>query len=374
MKIGILTLPLNTNYGGILQAFALQTVLERMGHEIIILDKSPYKHLPLWKMPITYSKRIIKKYIFRKKIRIFYEYWYNKSYPIISQYTQRFIEDYIYRKEINNLSKLEKDSLDVIIVGSDQIWRKLYYPKIEDAFLEFTKSWHKVKRIAYAASFGTEKWTYSIIQTHKCKALIQKFNAVSVREDSGLKLCKKYFNTNAEHVLDPTMLLDKNDYIHIIEKQKIGQSQGNLLCYILDANSKTNFLIKKIATEKNLIPFYVNAKVDDQFAPTNKRIQPPIEKWLKGFQDADFIITDSFHACVFSIIFNKPFVVYGNPERGISRLKSFLKLFNIEQQLIFDVEKISKEQINFKITPEIQNKLKILREKSFKFLSNALNS
>lgn len=92
MKIGILTLQLHTNYGGILQAYALQTVLERMGHEVVVLNKRHHLLLPIWKWPYSYPKRIIQKYILGRGGRVFFESYYNRTYPIVSQNTELFID------------------------------------------------------------------------------------------------------------------------------------------------------------------------------------------------------------------------------------------------------------------------------------------
>lgn len=369
MKIAILTLPLHTNYGGILQAYALQTVLERMGNEVIVLGKNNHAQLPLWKMPLSYSKRILKKYVLGKKdSRVFHEQWYNKTYPIISQNTQKFIDKYIHYLTPTSLNSINPKDFDAIVVGSDQIWRPKYYSKIENAYLEFAENWD-IKRIAYAASFGTDKWEYSLSQTEKCKGLVQKFNAVSVRESAAVNLCKEHFGINALHVLDPTMLLDKNDYINLFEAAKTPKSPGNLLVYILDKTTEKTELVNKIAKEKGLLPFRVNSLVENHNTPLEKRIQPPIEQWLRGFYDADFVVTDSFHACVFSIIFGKPFIAYGNASRGLSRFNSLLKMFSLEDRLTIDSNIRQLQDIDWNV---IEKKLNHLRIESFNFLKDNL--
>ena len=337
MKIGILTLPLHTNYGGILQAYALQTVLERMGHEVFIIEKKQLPlSLPLYKMPYSYGKRIAKN-ILGHKFPIFYEQECNRERPIIRQHTDRFIRKYIHLKQYKNFSDIKESEYDAIVVGSDQVWRPKYFGsnQIEQAYLKFTKDWN-IKRIAYAASFGTDEWEYTPEQTEECKKLIQEFDAVSVREDSGVDLCKKHFNINALHVLDPTMLLDKEDYIKLFTNANVPKSKGNLLYYILDTTKEKKLLIEQIANEKKLIPFNVKAQSNNINSPISERIQPSVEQWLRGFYDAEFVVTDSFHACVFSILFNKPFIAFGNENRGISRFQSLLTSFRLNDNLLID--------------------------------------
>ena len=238
MRIGILTLPLHTNYGGILQAYALQTVLERMGHEVVVFDTPNKCPLPPFKdIPKCLLKRIVKKLLGRNQ-KIFYEYYQNnKVIPVVSQNTQRFINAYIHRKEIRDFKELVEDSYDAIVVGSDQIWRPIYFvpgwrrQSIENAFLSFTSKW-KIKRLSYAASFGTKEWEYTNEQTLKCKSLLQVFDAISVRENDGVTLCKEYFDVDPVHVLDPTMLLNEADYSIFFQKRNTPKSNGTLINYI----------------------------------------------------------------------------------------------------------------------------------------------
>ena len=369
MKIAILTLPLHTNYGGILQAYALQTVLERMGHEACLIEERRKRlHLPLWKAPLSYGKRIVKNLI-GHSFPIFYEQKRNREGPIERQYTDKFINSYIKRRIIENFSEVKEDDFDVIIVGSDQIWRPKYFTKINTAYLDFTEGWN-IKRLAYAASFGTDEWEYTPEQTEECGRLLKKFDAVSVREESGAELCQKHFNVKATHVLDPTMLLEAKDYIKLFEEANTPKSNGTLLIYILDETPQKATFIEKIANQKGLIPFRANSKVENWKTPLHERIQPPVEQWLRGFYDAEFVVTDSFHACVFSILFNKPFVVVGNIERGVSRLKSLLSLFRLGDRLI-DIN-YSIDSVEDILWEDVNSLLDYNREISRDYLINIL--
>lgn len=370
MKIGILTLRLHNNYGGILQAYALQTVLERMGHEVNVIDIKSSKSFPLWRLPLIYAKRFLMKYLFRKNVKIFLEKYERKHWPMMCQFTYEFIDKYIHRLSFDNVNDLIQEKFEAYIVGSDQVWRPGYFGKIEHAFLDFTAN-RNILRISYAASFGVDKWEYTKQQTVNCRNLIQKFNAVSVREKSGIDLCKKYLHHNAEWVLDPTMLLDREDYINLIKATNTPKSKGNLMFYLLDETPAIMDLISRISEDKRLIPFRVGSKVNDRTAPLEERIQPPLEEWLRGFFDADFVVTDSFHACVFSIIFKKQFIVIGNKERGMSRFESLLEMFGLENCLC-DVNNYNIEQGKIDYD-EVHAKLNTLRKHSITFLKTALN-
>lgn len=334
MRIGILTLPLHTNYGGILQAYALQTVLERMGHDVCLIEKKRQPlRLPLWKAPLSYGKRIIKN-LTGHPYPICFEQKINREEPLVRQNTDKFVNKYIKRRFVDDFSEIGKDDFDAIVVGSDQVWRPKYFiDGIENAYLTFAKEWN-IRRIAYAASFGTHKWEYSSEQTTSCRRLLKNFDAVSVRESSAVTLCREHLGVDVKRVLDPTMLLSTNDYMKLFDANGTPKSNGNLLCYIIDETPEKMSFVNKIAQERGLIPFRVNSKVENLIAPLQERIQPPVEQWLRGFYDADFVVTDSFHACVFSILFNKPFFVLGNEKRGLSRFSSLLGMFGMENLLV----------------------------------------
>ena len=373
MKIGIITHPLYTNYGGILQAYALQTVLERMGHEVCEVEiKRKKQRIPAWKFPISITKRLIFKYLFGKgNHKIFLERYENKVWPLISSNTRNFVDKYMHQKLVSSFLEV-KDKFDAFIVGSDQVWRYKYYPwfgnDIANVFLGFVPA--QTKKIAYAASFGTDEWEYPDNEAKRCQEFVRKFDAISVREMSGIKLCKEHLYVEASCVLDPTLLLTKDDYLSLIKQSQLEKSKGNLFCYVLDSDmSKTN-IIKNVANEKQLIPFFVNAKVSDVYALLEERIQPPVEEWLRGFYDSEFVITDSFHACVFSILFHKQFVVIGNEERGLTRFKSLLSTFGLESRLIDSSDKVNGlDVINY---DKVDEKLNELRAYSYSFLNNAL--
>ena len=373
MKIGVLALQLRYNFGGILQAYALQKTLNKLGHNAVHIDQHRYVTLGAWykKYPI-YLKRAMRKYLFGENLIVRVDVAINNTTKAIATHTDPFIDKHIKRIYTKDFSNIKKGKFDTIIVGSDQVWRPQYFfSKIENAYLEFTKGWD-VKRIAYAASFGTEEWEYSDEQTANCAALLKKFNAVSVRESSATVLCKEKLGADALHVLDPTMLLEKEDYIKLFKETDTVESDGKFFCYILDENIEKDAIISRISKEKGLTPFYVNSKYNNAEAPLEERIQQPVEKWLRAFHDAEFVITDSFHACVFSIIFNKPFIVYGNKERGFARFESLLNMFGLEDRLVSSLNE-TKTVIEKPIDwDRVNNIHKRLKEESLFFLKKNL--
>lgn len=373
MKIGILTLPLHTNYGGILQAYALQTVLERMGHEVEVIDKPDQIHRPLWRNSLTFAKRLALRAM-GKHISLNYQKEYNIRERAKRKYVNVFIQKYIKRRILDKYNKISPNDYDAIVVGSDQVWRRAYMPEnnVRIAFLDFTKGWN-IKRIAYAASFGIDYWDYNKKDTKIAKQAIKQFDAVSTREKSGVKLCEKYLNYgNAIQVLDPTMLLDKSDYEELVKKSRqTYKPNGDLMLYILDYTDEKCEFVDKVAKTLNLRPFNTNSKYEVEGASLDEIVQPPVEQWLRSFMESSFVITDSFHACVFSILFHKPFIVIGNKERGMTRIQSLLKLFGLEYKFVFDFKKCSINDIFDWCN--IDESLSKLKGKSFNYIYSKLN-
>lgn len=365
MKIAILTLPLHTNYGGILQCYALQTVLERMGHKVQVLTRPLYGNLYYIVYPMAVCKRLFKRFILGKKVTIF-----KTPYQIVRLQIDRFIHKYIHQYSRKVWTFKIANRFDMIVVGSDQVWRPLYYHPIEEAFLSFLGD-TKIKRISYAVSFGVDYCEYTKEQKEICSSLLKKFNAVSVRELSGIKLCHECFGVQAVQALDPTLLLSADDYRILIKKGKTKSTGGNMLVYMLDRTKEKEDLVKHIAEEKGFIPFWLDTDLDDETLPLEMRIKMPVEQWLRCFDDAEFILTDSFHGCVFSIIFRKQFLAIGNKERGLSRFQSLLELFSLKDRLILSPDKY-KENLSLIDYSRVQTQLHILQKQSTSFLRTNL--
>ena len=377
MKIAILTLPLHTNYGGILQAYALQQVLQGMGHEVVVIDEKKQFHFSLKRRMEMYIKGKVKRLLQGKNAIIYSPKYYKQLWAARTKYTSEFIAEHIVRKVVADISEIMEGEFDAFVVGSDQIWRARYaklFPGVRNAFLLFTKGWN-VKRISYAPSFGTDKWEYDKSDTAVCAMMAQMFDAVSVRETSGVELCKDYLNVDATHVVDPTLLLDATDYGKLV-KEDTPKGQGNLMCYVLDKGADVENILSDIAQKSSLNPFYANSQTENQKLTLEERIQPSVEQWLQGFSDAEFVVTDSFHACIFAILNRKPFVVVGNKSRGVARLESLLKMFGLEERLVYSYEDYSQRETSLRCPIDYEQVARILEEKrseAIGFLQKALS-
>ena len=376
MRIGILTLPLHTNYGGILQAYALQQVLLGMGHEAVVIDEEKQFHFSLKRRIEMYVKGKVKRLLQGKDAIIYSPEYYKQLWAARTKHTGQFIAEHITRRTVADVSDISERDFDAFVVGSDQIWRARYaqsFPGIGNAFLLFTRGW-KVKRISYAASFGTDNWEYNKADTADCALMVWTFDAISVREASGVTLCREHLGVDATLVVDPTLLLNADDYIKLIKKDT-PRSSGNLMCYVLDKGADADNILSAIAQKKSLKAFHSNSQTENHKLSLEERIQPPVEQWLQGFYDADFVVTDSFHACIFSILFGKPFVVIGNKSRGMARFESLLQMFGIEERLVYSLDDYKQREEALLRPIDYERVYRILEEKrgeATDFLKRAL--
>jgi hypothetical protein len=379
MKIGILTQPLENNYGGLLQAYALQKILKDLGHEVWTVDLPFRKTLYLDSRALM--GRIVRKYLLRNKdIEIILHEPNKKEKEIIQQHTRKFIEENIVLTDrivlVEKIDRLKKYQFDAFVVGSDQVWRPMYSPGIPTFFLDFVQNDRNIKRIAYAASFGTDEWEITPKLTEKCAKLAREFDSISVREDSGVMLCKDYLGVTAQHLVDPTLLIKKEDYIRLIENENVPIKEKTIMVYVLDQTNEKKSIIDKVKQYFNLeinsvMPASVFSK--ESRKKIEQCIYPPVTHWLRGFLDADFVVTDSFHGTVFSIIFEKPFITVVNESRGIARFKSLLKMFDLEHRLISNYEEINSQLLKEKIDySKINAILKEEQRKSLNFLTKNL--
>lgn len=380
MKIGILTLPLHANYGGNLQVWALMTVLKDMGHDAWLIDRHR-NHIPVWRLPLELAKRALLKYgarrpsiSFRKNIldRKERELYELHATRFIAEHIKPSTERFHSTKQIKR--GISRHRFDAIIVGSDQVWRREYAPTIQDYFLGFLSDGISTKRISYAASFGTDNWRLTPTQTEVCSRLLKRFDSVSVRESSGIHLCRDYLGVDAAHVLDPTLLLDAQRYLQLLpESQPLPtEKSGKLFTYLLDNEPTKLQTLDRIARYAGLTPTDVTGRLAGH-ASSKPKTAPPVERWISGLRDADFVFTDSFHGCVFSILFNRPFVTIGNPKRGLARFESLLEIFGLRNRLVTSADEVTIDLVNAPIDwDEVNRVLHEKRQSSARFLASAL--
>ncbi len=375
MKIGILTHTLSTNYGGLLQNYALQIVLKELGHNPETLNH--IEPVPCKIKILSVCSRFLRKILKGEKISI--RSWpTKKEQAIIAQNTSRFVNSYIQKTDAFNINKMNADlkrKYDAVIVGSDQVWNPRYIKAIQHFYLsDFNDD---VIKMAYAASFGSSEWMYNVKDTRACMALAQRFKAISVRESSGVDLCKANLHVDATWVLDPTLLIDRKYYEKIIANDIDERAlDGDMMVYILDKSQEKQSIIEKVAMITATTPYSIMA--EQNFREVGKVgiadcVFPSVSRWLKGFAEAKFVVTDSFHGTVFSIIFNKPFIAILNKQRGEDRFISLLRYLGLESRLVNDIsscQSVLETPIDYN---EVEQLLKIQRSFSLNFLTEGLH-
>lgn len=318
-KVGILTLPITTNYGGILQLFALYQTLQKKGYDVKYIRRRwnsvDYGNIHKFK------RWIYQTFIIRKFKKFEYKYLSNSTRKIESH------EEFV---------KLCEDFY-AIVVGSDQVWRAKNTRGVgDDYFLDIGDK--KTKRIAYAASFGIDYWDeISPNHTRRVRSLLNNFSKLTVRETSGVKICHDIFGVKAYQVLDPTLLLEKDDYIRTFGLKRNKFTSTKVLgVYLLDESIEKQKLIDEFASKYGFVVNYVNRTSLsrlDKILPKDLT-KSGIEDWLTAIYNSDFMLTDSFHGTVFSIIFNKPFYSINNVNRGSTRFESLFDYLGIQNRLI----------------------------------------
>lgn len=355
MKIALLNLPFDNNYGGNLQRYALMKVLRDMGHDVTYLflkfnPINPKLRVQIYKSIVFFIRFVVGKSSWRWANVVTPKNLYENKCKTANMFVDKYIQ---HTEPIYSIEDLNMHTgFDVFLVGSDQVWRKsISKDYLSTMFYDFLPD--SAKRVAYSVSMGSEHNELSKVEIKKLSYLYAKFSAVSVREDSALRLLEEYNWTSphAKRTLDPTLLLDKEDYINLIKAAKTQPSNGNMFCYILDPSSEKNSIINSFKEEKKMKPYYIGI---------NDKNILGIEQWLRSFMDAEFVVTDSFHGFVFSIIFNKPFFLFRNESRGNARFDSLSNLLGID----LDTTEQNWDFINRRRKQEI--------EKSLNFLHSAI--
>lgn len=364
MKIGIVTMPLCANYGGTLQNWALQQVLIRMGHEPITL-RFPVMYqgmssLHYWTkvFPMQAMRFVAHKFVGGKyEMPLAIGLWKESVRGM-----ERFVDEHINVTEyLPNLSMddVRRYGVEALIVGSDQIWRPVMYDAVKYYFLGFTGD-SDILRVAYAPSVALDKWPYKEEVTVKLRELIKKFSAVSVREASSVQLVKENLGVDAQWVLDPTMLLKKEDYIDVC-KNEPESNEPFVFAYILDMTDEKRQMAEKTAKTLGCGVRYLSAD--------KVKKEDTIEKWLANFRDAKYVITDSYHGTVFSLIFQKQFYTFYNTYRGNARMDSLKEISGLVNRFITKPVEVLGEKISYN---DVEEKLERLGEESEIFLSTNL--
>ncbi|WP_270820109.1 polysaccharide pyruvyl transferase family protein [Aeromonas sp. Y311-2] len=377
-KIGLLNFHYSDhNYGAVLQAAALADVITQLGYlpehiDFIpqkIAQKKTLRQLLVTVLAALGVKSLIKRMLGKKM--------YIKPAVLGSEVFEQFRSTWVARSEQTYTHAQQLKAIDTtyksVVVGSDQVWRpNMFVNKQQDIdayFLTFLPD--SVTRISYAASFGVDKWeeTVDAALSDRVRAAIAKFNAISVREQSGVTICRDTFGVTAQHVLDPTLLNGVEFFERVIAKAGVSKQNENVVYYKLDVDTTFISAIKHIGD-------ILQVPTEDiyyQMSEAGYRYIP-VADWLAKIRDSKFVVTDSFHCVCLAILFNKEFICFANKERGLARLQSLLLSLGIEGRLCDEQQSLSSffagcQPINYH---NVNTRLAELRIGSLAFLKDAL--
>lgn len=332
MKISIMTTALSENYGALLQTYALQRAIEKLGHEVFIYDYIDRRRITYG---MSFKKRVI--HCVWNKIRMILSFGEKK------RNFETFRKDKIKFTPLSyhNSDELKKNpgNFDLYVSGSDQIWNPEVFQYDYSYFLDFITDGRK---ISYGSSYGRAR--FSNEQRLRCESLLKDFEAISVRESSGVAITKGLFGIDSQVVLDPTLLLSKEEWLDILPKERIVKDKF-ILCYFMPGDRLVNDAIESIAQElsKNyglrIIRLGIKEYKVIKYGYKDCDICAGPYEFLQYFRDSEYVITNSFHGAAFSINFSKkaflPINMNINDENCLhDRITSLVKLLNAENMIV----------------------------------------
>lgn len=349
--VGILGVWFGCNYGSIATYYALERTISEMGLSTLMVHR-PRLGADDGRMNGRHSIRFAKEH-----------YAISESYHV---------------SEIGRLNSL----CDSFVLGSDQLWNygvtKIFG---HSYFLDFAAD--EKRKIAYATSFGSDRFLAPWPYAKEAARCMRRMDSISVREEDGVKLCRKLFGMPAVHVLDPVLMARTEILSDLAEKSARRQESPYLAAYILDPTPQKRAAILGISEKLGLSMVNMLDGWYNKFPENRKKLnlentieKLQVEEWLCYIKHSDFVITDSFHGTCMAILFQKPFIAIGNPQRGTSRFESLLTSLKLTDRYVEDAEEIWKpekkkllESVDYAATNEI---LKKERDFSRQWLRDAL--
>lgn len=346
MLIGILTFHWATNYGAVLQTYALQTALRKYGAQATVIDYYPKRLKPSFAGCFyTRHQKKIKKNIL--------QYIKEKR---IERFRRSRLHRTAYCRDSRKINELE-NNFDCYICGSDQVWNEWFVRKGNKRtdfvyFLDFVPA---DKIIAsYAASFGTAEYPADLLP--EVRKNLERFDFLSLRENSGLELVRTLGFENACLVPDPTLLLEKDDYKQLINRNEPKRRRYAFSYILHDRENDAKALLEAISENNIDIRSCAAGGISD---------------WLSCIYYSDIVITNSFHGIVFSIIFEKPFVAILIKKSGMNdRIITLLSRLGLENRIYRGDASVISENIDWNI---VAPKLEAFRNEGKRYIQRILS-
>ena len=380
MKVGLCLAYKGVNYGMLLQAYATQRVIERLGYETEIIEytRTDYKHIRFTPyLPFLYIHEL-KKRIKKKRDKTVLDEIHQNNVCERKAVSNQFIEErLLHRVKIQGIEALEKHALQYngVLVGSDQIWPP------DAAFGNFTTlrfAPDSMNKISYATSLGVS--SYPFWCKSSAKNFLKRINHISVREEQGKKIINGICDVPVQVVLDPTYLLTYEEWLELIPDERLIDGKY-ILCYFLGATLEHKKLARAYADKHGLKLVSVLSTesvsdIDTSYADVVITGYGP-DKFVNLIRHSEVVMTDSFHGVAFSVINKKQFYVFyrtlvGSKGSRNSRIDNILNTWDVKHRLVLNdsnVNGFSDQPIDYDI---VDNILSEKRKESMSFLVKAL--
>lgn len=367
MKIDIITLHRVRNYGSSLQTLATQQILEKLGCQAEIIDYYPerYTSFGLLKRLKYKSDKLAKNPILLFGARVIISFSYIKKKIVFDSFLKRYIKmtPKTYRSEKELLDDMPV--ADAYCTGSDQVWNSHWNEGVDrPLYLSFVPE--NKYRFSYAASIGNSELSKN--EAEEVKPMLALYKHITVRENTGIDIMNSMGLNNVQQMLDPTLLFKGEQWQKYTSDRF--KNKKYVVTYNLHHDKRIDDYAMKVAQANGLKVYNITYNIHDIIRKGTIKWCPKIEEYLGLIRDAQYVITDSFHATVFSILFNKKFMVI-YPEQASSRIRSILELLNLQDrgcEDMPDVKQVMKD-IDFS---NIDNILDIERERAVTYLKNVV--
>lgn len=372
MKASVITLHTVDNYGSVMQTYATQQILKKCGYDVEFVDYWRRDNLPQSRAERMLEGSTLQKlkplwgindFTRRATVSILKSVLEKQKSPM-----WKFLEERVNLTKVRYCSydelKSDPPMADVYITGSDQVWNSIWNKGIDPAYyLDFAPTGKP--RIAFSASIGREQLDAEEIP--ETKRLLQKYSAISVREQSAVELLES-MDIKSTLVLDPTLMLEADEWRKLAAKQK--KEKPYILIYQLNPNPQMDQYAERLAQKKNWEVVRIGFGRSDRQKGVRCVMMPSVEEFLGLFCDSACVLTDSFHATAFSLNLGTDFISI-LPGRFGTRIESITKLTRTENRILSSYDDLT--VIDGDIDKEnIQNIFAVERKKGFAFLKNAI--
>lgn len=370
----------NNNYGSMLQCYATQQIIIKLGHDCEIIK---YYKRDLWRQVLRIFNLPLLK---MKMAEIMRNFITKLKYPKINnnlklrfKMMDKFRKDnLLFTEEINSkqdLANILLKNYDIILLGSDQVWNPI---NMGTHFFTMELVPDKCKKVTYAPSFGVTKIPW--YQIRRTKRYLKRINKISVREESGKNIIKHLIGSEVKVVCDPTILLDRESWDNLRGSEPIIKERY-LLCYFLGDNPEQRQLVKRYAEKNNLkiviLPHLDKFIKNDVKFGDRQLYKVGPKEFINIVSYADCVMTDSLHGTIFSILYRKDFYVFPRfceKEKSStnSRIDNLLKKVNLRDRKFSGKERL-KDLNKTKYPKDIDILLNEFRQESLNYLKNALS-